>query len=134
MGLHSQHVSAIRAVGGSRQRFHVAKRVFFISIVISSKYAEMTRTSQDGRSPKQRHDRGTDFVCTRRGARFEDWERLSHGGKAEGEKTYMRATKLMCPEHRPIVANENYSRVLKRIVEDELCCGILEGVTKLSRP
>lgn len=91
------------------------------------------------RNPKQSHDRDTNFMHTRIGARY---LRTVNGCRKEPgeEKTDMRAAKLICllaestkagPEHGQIEVDENYSRVRKRAFEDG--CGILEGVTKLSR-
>lgn len=68
---------------------------------------------------------------------------MSHG--VSGKKTDTRSAKVMCllnesdkarPEHGQIEVDEDSSKVLKKTLEDglavELCCGILEGVTKLS--
>lgn len=138
MGLHSEHVSAIRAVGVSRRGFRMAQRVFFISIctLLQAHWAEEGITAC--RNPKQPHDRDTNFVHTRIDAGY---LKTGKGCRKEPgeEKTDMRAEKLICllaesdkagPEHGQIEVDENYSRVLKRAFEGG--CGILEGVTKLS--
>lgn len=145
MGLHSEHVSAIRAVGSSRRSFRMAQRVPFVSILIRCKHAGLRTASHHGGTPIS-PTTGTQALCTADRCRiFEDGESLAQGvtgreERFEGCQIDVPAGRVgqASPEHGRIEVGDIYSRVLRRAFEDgsavELCCGLLEGVTKLLRP